>query len=562
MASVVSLVSKISEGKEILLARFRDIDPAATEEYLIVFCKALGILTVGAASFFISKKDTLGTRVVTLVKIGIAAGILAWAMPRLVDVAYQKTIRYDLLLQYGILESDLQKYEQEATRNEFSAFVSFLEKVTETMIGELKFTRVWPRLLPLLQKCIEQNRISAQLLGKLKSAFRKHRIFHAGNINREVRLVSAEGKVFRANKTLLMMASPNLKAMLTANMAEKQNGEIKLPKYPSRMIESFLLFLQEGAIAQDLNFDQCAYLYDFSRAYLIVDLQEKAAFRLLNLASQSNDQKKLLNFLEILSPYFTPSSDDQSVVLEEDLFPILIAHAFTAYFRSQRSYANFKTCCLTQERLTIPIQELYLTKEETLIGEALSRYVNCVTLDDPDIDLTSKLQLFQETIPESIKKQITAVEIVCSPSILQEVHKNNIVAILKLFPNAKTIYFSTGRFQVFRDHCYWSKEFLLPLLEQFQKEEKEAVLAFHNFPSTPTSKNFAIIKESDKVCGSEELKQIFEKSTFLLFDTFNLYWTESRDFPPEVKTLLKQKKRRATSGIIHQIFFRNYVYTD
>lgn len=482
-----------------------DVDP---------FAKMISKITLASLAIFsviARKRNYLST--MATVSLALGGAIVIWIFPHFLP----KALRFDLLANHGITEKDIKKYESAAANNDYAAFEKFLSCLSSDLIGELKKTHLFPHLFPLLQKGMEAEKISKETLQNLVIAFRRHGIFNLSK--NDVKLIAANGSVFRANKTVLMMASSFFRKSLLLPLRERQEQSIAF-QLSSQSVENLLLFLYKGTLPE-IDLDSAIELYDLSIMHFIPDLSQCVTACAAGQATRCNDEKKLTQFLSSFIKYSEPGS---KISLHPDWTTCIISKAFTAFFRSQYHFTG--SFHLSENRFTIPINALGLLKQSTLIGKYLKQNVNCVSLSahlsQSELD---HLTLFKTMLPAELKEKITAMEVASRSERPDEQLKSDINVVLGMFTKIDTICLSPTD-QIDNHYpkaiLFGHDWFLRDLLSWIPTPKIAMVFGpYDSFQAQDQYFIFIRDKEKGLICFEDTLKRIF--TPVHSFENFNKY---------------------------------------
>jgi hypothetical protein len=363
-------------------------------------------------------------------KVFLTSALLVWLFPLFFD----RQVDYQALLQFGITEEDIEKFKSDADQGEFTKFEDFLKGLSSDVVKKLQKAHLFPHLASIIQRGIEQEKISKEVVQKLVPFFREHGIFDGKNFKPNVVITASDGKQFLANKTILLMSSPYFN-VLRSGFTEGESQQMTFPKQPSRCVESWLNFFYKGKLPVGLGLEYYFHLYDFSRQALAPDLYGYVIKQLTLGAHKCSEESALTHFLHYFSETEKPSEIPS---LEPELATRLISHAMTAFLKY--TYGFDRSFRATKELFTIPVQALGLIRANNVLGECLREYVNCVTLTSFLSEETQgNLRLLNKMLDGEVRSKIIGLQISGSSEYSMPTLKSDITYLRQLFPGMDTV---------------------------------------------------------------------------------------------------------------------------
>ena len=407
----------------------------------------------------------------------LTASLVAWLYPVFIGgKAAEPAVlppKYALLIGYGITEEKVGEFRDLAESCNFTTFEAFLDTFNDSLVKVLKEARLFQALNPILEKGVDQGRISSKVLLKIAPLLSKHGILNAKDFKPNLKVVANDHSEFTCNRTVLQMSSDYFSAMLRSNLKEAEESTISFPLLSGPTLQGLVHFLAANGEPIQLSAEAYIHLLNFAHLARTEALSHWAKAQLFSLAVLCKDKTLLNQFLQNTDIQLNDEFDQTYV-------NGVISEALTCYLKEAYEFrGEFQ---YTHDLFAMPVEALGLLNVNDRVGDYLAGNVNCISVGQAfDDDVFDKLKMVLSLLPADQKTQLTALQV---PSI-DVFYENEVFfgKILELFPQVKKVCLTVwAEPQYNRGRCNYFRSDLVEFFNFFEKKKiPERALVFGEF---------------------------------------------------------------------------------
>lgn len=303
--------------------------------------------------------------------------------------------------QYFINDKTIEELDKEIDAGNDARFKKFLNILSNDAI-EHPFMQHSPRLccklVPLINKELQQGKISKADIDKVLLQFTKNLVFTKGQVAEDVVIRCKNGATVEVNASLLGFASDFFKAMLASSMKEgvkKDHGkfEIDFTEYESASIEAMKAYVYTGKFSAIQDIGVLVELYTLSRQMLSKPLEKYCEGEIV----KRGDSVKTSAELEKIVTSFAQVKAKNKLLIDLELT------ALKSYLRQEK--INFSPS-REEGFIQLDVSHLGLLADPGALGTLLMIHTNGLLIGRQDQLEEIDLLLF---MPENTKEQFREV---------------------------------------------------------------------------------------------------------------------------------------------------------